>query len=115
MLSAGRLNQRIAIEAQIVSRGPSNEKVVTWTPVIPELWAEVKPMSVTGLLAAQALQSQATYVITIRYRTDIDRKMRVRRLRDDMIFAIEAEPLPDDRSGLEWVTLHCSQGLNDGE
>lgn len=115
MLSAGRLNQRIAIERPSTTRGPGNERVVSWVPVIDETWAEIKPMSVTGLLAAQALQSEATYRITIRYRTDIDRKMRVRRLRDDMIFAIEAEPLPDDRSGVEWLTLHCSQGLNDGE
>lgn len=114
MLAAGRLNTLISIERQDVTRGPGNEKIVSWVTHINETWAEIKPMSAALLFAAQAAQSKARVLVTIRYRQGIDRTMRVRRLRDGAVFAIEGDPQPDDRSGMEWLTLSCSSGINDG-
>jgi SPP1 family predicted phage head-tail adaptor len=115
MVSAGELDQRVAIDAQVTARGPSNEKLVSWAPFVTETWANIKPMSVTGLMAAQAVQSNATVMIKIRFREGINQTMRVRRIRDGAIYAMQAAPLPGGRRGMEWLTLTCSQGMNDGQ
>lgn len=110
----GEQRHRVAIERQQVSRGEGNEKLVAWVPAVEQTWARILPVSVNGLMAAQAAQSKTTVMIRIRWRAGIDRTMRVRHLVTGQVYALTADPLPDDQSGREWLTLPCSAGITDG-
>ncbi len=82
----------------------------TWLDVAT-VWAEVSPLSAREFIAAQASQGEITTRITIRFRTGITRKHRI--LFRGGIYNIEGV-LPDPDSGREYLTLPCSEGLNDG-
>jgi SPP1 family predicted phage head-tail adaptor len=110
----GERRHPVAIEEQIVTRGPGNEKIENWAPFVERTWARIRPMSVTGLMAAQAAQSKTSVLVEIRWREGIKRTMRIRHLITGRVYAMTADPLPDDKSGREWLTLPCSTGINDG-
>ncbi len=68
-------------------------------------------LSAREFTSAQATQNEITTRITIRQRNDITPKCRI--LYRGKIFNIEGV-LPDPDSGLEYLTLPCSEGVNDG-
>jgi SPP1 family predicted phage head-tail adaptor len=110
-LAAGNLRHRIELQRQSrVQDGETGEETVTWVEAA-RLWASVEPLSAREFVASAAKQSQVTTRITIRYRSDIDATMRI--LHRGRIFNIEGV-LSDRESGLEYLTLPCSEGTNDG-
>lgn len=111
----GEQRHPVAIERPTSTRGPGNEKVDgPWVAVVERTMARIKPVSVNSLFAAQAAQSKTTVMIRIRWRTGIDRTMRIRHLSSGQVYAMTADPLPDDDTGREWLTLPCSTGITDG-
>lgn len=82
----------------------------TWRD-IAIVWAEVYPLSAREFIAAQASQGEITTRIMIRFRTGITRKHRI--IFRGSIYNIEGV-LPDPESGREYLTLPCSEGVNDG-
>lgn len=123
-LEAGKLSHRVRIEryaALLDSNGNELQDPVTgeipreWQRVA-EVWCEIAPISGREFIMSQAIQSQVTARLTIRYRDGIDASMRavhVRRGRPDKIYSIRAV-LPDQESGLEYLTLMTSEGVGDG-
>lgn len=109
-LAAGRLRHRVEIQRQVDTLNSSGENVVEWETV-DTVWASVEPLSAKEFIAAQQMGSQITTRITIRYRDDIVASMRL--LHGAMVYNI-AGVLPDPDSGLEYLTLPCSAGRNDG-
>ncbi|MBH3202572.1 phage head closure protein [Serratia marcescens] len=110
-MQAGKLRHRITLQKPVkVQDTTSGEMIDTWQDV-SNLWAEVSPLSAREFVSAQAMQNAVTTRITVRYRQDIEPKYRI--LFRGKIFNIEGI-LSDPKSGLEYLTLPCSEGTNDG-
>ena len=117
-IDAGKLRHRIAIqEYQFIEQDPSTgEEKRDWAS-IHECWAAIEPVSAREFVAAQAAQSKVTTRITIRYADDIDASMRVVHVKrgKQKVYNIEGI-LADKDSGLEYLTLVCSEGVSiDGQ
>lgn len=111
-MKAGRLRHTIAIERRVESRGDTGEVLAAWETVVDNLPADVKPLSADRIRAAQAVQDGTTVEIIIRYRSDLDGTCRVQYR--GAVYALSGPPLQDNRSGLEWLTLRCQEGISDG-
>jgi SPP1 family predicted phage head-tail adaptor len=113
--SSGRLRHRIDLELKVEEQDSSGDMVETWNLVKAALACEIAPLSAREYLAAQALQSGVTTKLTIRWRMGINAKMRaVHRYKGVTTYYNIAGILPDPDSGLEWMTLPVSSGVNDG-
>lgn len=109
-MQAGRLRHRITLQEPVKSQGSIGQTVNTWQ-TYAVVWAEVNPSSVREFVSAQAFQNEVTGRITLRYRDDVTAKHRV--LYRGQIYNIEGV-FTDPNSGLEYITLATSEGLNDG-
>ena len=110
-LAAGRLRHRVTLQRQSATQdATTGEMIVSWVTVA-ELWAHVEPLSVREFIASAAMQSEVSAKVTIRYRTDINATMRF--VFRGKLYNI-AGVLPDNVSGLEYITLPCSEGVGDG-
>lgn len=110
---AYKLRQRITFEVPGLTQDPdSGEMLPGWTPKWTDVAASIEPLSAKDLIAAQAGQSEATARIVIRYRAGVLPTMRI--VHRGQIYNIEGPALPDPRSGLEYLTILVSTGVNDG-
>lgn len=79
--SIGRFDRRITFQYEVTTTNDFNEKVVTWTnlPTNARVWATVSSRQGSGNESYEADQLTANFLKTfyIRYRTDIDEKMRI--------------------------------------
>lgn len=110
-MQAGKLRHRVTLQRYEETRDDMGAVIETWVDVAT-VWAAVEPLSVREFISAQAGQSEISARITIRYRPGIDATMRV--LHRDQIYNIKGPPLPDPRSGREYLTLAVAAGVNDG-
>lgn len=90
---------------------------ITWQTLFPKVAAEIAPLSAREFMESQALQSEVTGRITIRYRTGVTAKMRCRH--DDgrgtvTYYQLAGAPIRDPNQGLEWLTLPVATGVYDG-
>ena len=111
-MRAGGLRHRISIQHLVEQQDHvTGEITKTWVEFAPA-WAAIEPLSARDFMAAQASQSEASGRITIRYRPGVLPTMRILHLAN--IYTIIGPPLPDKNSGLEYLTLLVSTGVNDG-
>lgn len=112
-MRAGSLRHRITFQAQALVQDPeSGEMLPGWAPVWERVAASVEPLSARDLIAAQAGQSEASGRMVIRYRAGVLPTMRIIHRGD--VYNIQGQPMPDPVSGLEYLTILVSKGLNDG-
>lgn len=78
---------------------------------VANIWASIEPLSGREFIAAQAGQSEIAARIVIRYRDGVDATQRI--LYRGKIYNIHGV-LADVKSGLEYLTLPVSEGVNDG-
>ncbi|MBK4414170.1 phage head closure protein [Enterobacter hormaechei] len=110
-MQAGKLRHRVTIQEPVMVQNPETGAVnKTWRD-LATVWAEVSPLSAREFIAAQASQGEITTRITIRFRPGITRMNRI--LFRGEIYNIDGV-LPDPKSGREYLTLPCSEGVNDG-
>lgn len=111
MIAAGRLRHRLLFQRPGYTYDPeTNAQIAGWED-IGYIYCEVAPLSARELIAAQAEDSEVTLRVVIRHRSDINNKCRI--LFRDKILNIHGVQA-DQISGLEYLTLPCSEGLNDG-
>lgn len=110
-MQAGRLRHRVSLQRLQEARDQNTGAVITDWVELAKLWAEVAPLSAREFVASQAVQSRITARITIRYREDITAKDRI--VYRGQVYNIEGV-LTDPASGLEYITLPVSTGVNDG-
>ncbi|MFJ3121045.1 phage head closure protein [Pseudomonas protegens] len=112
-MRAGKLRHRIDIQRPVVVRDPEDntELAVRWETVWERCPASVEPLSAREFISAQAKQSEVTARIVVRYRPGLLPTMRI--VHRGEIYNI-AGALPDNDSGLEYLTLPVSRGVNDG-
>jgi SPP1 family predicted phage head-tail adaptor len=123
-LEAGRLRHRVRIE-QLENLLDSNLETIQdetgkvaqeWAEVAT-VWAAIEPLSAREFIESQAKQSQIVARVVIRYRDGLNAAMRfvhVRTGRDDVIYNPHGF-LADKESGLEYLTIPCSQGTGEGQ
>jgi len=90
----------------------TGEMVKSWQEVA-QVWAGIEPLSAREFIQSAALQSAVSTRITIRHRVDVRASWRLVHLSRGTIYDI-AGVLADKESGLEYLTLPCSEGTNEG-
>jgi SPP1 family predicted phage head-tail adaptor len=110
-MQAGKLRHRVTLQRPVKIQNPDTGSVTNSWESVSDIWAAVAPSSAREFVAAMAVQSEITTRITIRYRDDVTPKHRI--LFRGKIYNIEGV-LPDPDSGLDYLTLPCSEGVNDG-
>ncbi|WP_295802146.1 phage head closure protein [uncultured Microbulbifer sp.] len=110
-LRSGELRHRISIERQQKTQDPvTGEQEVNWV-LLSIRSAAVVPVSGREFLQSQATQAQITARFKLR-KTDVTSEDRI--VFRGGIYNIHAV-LPDPDSGLEYINLMASQGVNEGE
>jgi len=109
-IAAGRLRHRVEIQRQVSTIDTSGETVIAWQTV-DTVWAAIEPLSAKEFMAAQQMGSEISTRVTIRFRADVVASMRL--LHGAAIYNIQGV-LADPDSGIEYLTLPCSAGRNDG-
>jgi len=110
-MQAGRLRHRVILQRSVKDQSPVTGGITESWVDIAIIRAEVAPSSAREFVAAMATQSEVTTRITIRYRSAISSLDRI--LFRGKIYNIEGV-LPDPVSGREYLTLPCSEGVNNG-
>ena len=110
-MEAGKLRHRIGIERLNDSAQDPNtgDIVKAWEP-LKTVYAAIEPVSGKEFIQSAATQAQISVRITVRH-TDVRPIDRI--AHKGLVYNIHAV-LPDRVSGLDYLTLMCSQGVNDG-
>lgn len=109
-MNPGRLRHRITIERVETADDSDGVRTEVWTPIARPLAAEIMPLSGGELMAAATARSNVTTRIRIRYRPDIV-AIEMRAVHRETVYAIEAV-IPDQHSGIRWLTLQCASGAD---
>lgn len=102
-ISAGQLRHRIQFYRQTATRSATGAvQAGRWENVFT-VWGQFAHLSVKDVVAGQSAGVAITARLTIRHRKDIDHTMRVQY--DGRLYDIVGEPLADNGSGREYLTL----------
>lgn len=103
---------------QLQQRSATNDDVggqsVAWETVAT-LWASIVALGGRELLSAQAVQSEVTHSVTVRYRAEFSSPKTAAAMRlvyGARIFNISSVENVDEQNKV--VVLTCFEGLNDG-
>ena len=110
-MRAGKLRHQVVIQSPTLSQDPQTGEMLNGWADFATCWASIEPLSAREFIAAQAGQSEITARIVIRYRPGVLPTMRI--LYRGKVYNIHGV-LPDIKSGLEYLTLPVSEGVNDG-
>lgn len=110
-LNSGELRHIIKIQKQDNERGPDGSIQLAWQDVFTKVYASVEPLSGRELMLNGQVDSEISVRFRIRYRDGVNTKQRV--VFKSKVFDIKSV-INDNASGIEWITLQCSEGLNDG-
>ena len=110
-MDVGKLRHRVTIQKQVKTQDAlTGEMVVSWAD-LKQAWASLEPLSVREFIASQTTQSKVTARVTMRYDAEVNASMRI--IYRGKIYNIEGV-LADKKSGLEYITLPVSEGVNIG-
>ena len=110
-MRTGKLRHRITLQRPGLSQDPLTGEMVPGWQDVATVWGSVEPLSAREFIAAQAGQSEIGARMLIRYRAGVDATMRARHR--GKVYNIHGV-LADPKSGLEYLTLPVSEGVNDG-
>lgn len=110
MFSAGKLRHRVIIQRLTGEQDSSTGAIDEQWEDVATVWAAIEPISAREFVTSQAEASKVTARITMRYRSDIDATCRLYHPAKDKFYNVEGI-LADKESGLEYLTLPCSEGV----
>jgi SPP1 family predicted phage head-tail adaptor len=110
-IEAGRLRHKIEIQYPSQQQLDTGEIVFTWDKFAGPIWAAFEPVSAREFMAGNAIQSEIVARFVIRYREGLTANMRI--VHKGKFYNI-AGILTDKDSGLEYITLPVTNGVNDG-
>ena len=114
LVRAGALRKRLAFQTRATTQDASGQQVNTWVTAFT-VWGEIEPISGRELLAAEAVQSDVTHTVLVRWRTELAVPKVVAAMRilyGTRIFNISDSMNMGERNRL--LTLQVSEGLNNG-
>ncbi len=109
-LAAGKLNKRVTVQQQVTTIDTEGLSDTNWVTVAT-VWAAIEPLSVREFLTAQQVQSGVNGKITLRWQPTWSAPMRI--VHGPTIYNLVGV-LPDNRSGVEYVTIPYVSGLSQG-
>ena len=107
-MNAGDLRHRVEIQSYTETQDTTTGAMTQTWGIFATLWAAIEPLSAKEFMAAQSEQSKISLRITVRYMDGIEPNMRVYHEAKDKYYNIEGV-LSDKKSGLEYLTLPCSE------
>lgn len=110
-MRAGKLRHHVTLQSAEFSQDPVTGEVIPSWLEVAKLWAAIEPLSGREFIAAAAGQSEVAARVVIRYRPGVTSAMRI--LHRGKVYNIQGV-LADMDSGLDYLTLPCSEGVNDG-
>lgn len=113
-MRSGALGQRITLQQRTVAQDPTGGQLAIWTDVAT-VWAEVTPLSGRELIAAQAVASETSHQVTMRWQPAFADPKAVAALRvifNGRHFNINASINEDERN--RTLMLLVAEGVNDG-
>ena len=113
-MTIGAMRQRILLQTRGLSVDSFGQQVTTWTDAF-SIWAAIEPLSARELFAAQAVQSEVSHRITVRYRAEFATPTAVAAMRvmfAGRIFNIQSAINLQERRC--WIELTVSEGLSNG-
>ena len=109
---SGGLRHRVQIQTRVDTQNATTGEVVqTWVTTHANVPAKVEPLSAREFMQSRTEQDEISVRITIRYIAGISAGMRI--LHGSVIYN-PAGVLGDLKSGQEYLTIPCSQGVNEG-
>lgn len=76
-MKIGELNKRVILQRLTMTKNTYGEIMEQWDNVAT-VWASIKPISGREYFAAEAVNSDVTHKVIMRYRADITADMRVK-------------------------------------
>ena len=112
-MQAGKLRHYVTFERLVSGLDSEGTLIEEWEPLFDgrRIPADVDAISGRELLAADAIHSKATTRIVIRHRDGLLTRDRV--VYRGTLYNVEAV-IPDPHSRRQWLTLQCSDGVNEG-
>lgn len=118
-MRAGSLNRRVAIESRASGPDTWGQQTTTWSSLLSSVPAAIDPLAGRELELAQALNSEITTRITVRYHPQLANPAAVAALRvvytnagGTRYFNVQAARNLDERN--RDIELLASEGLNHG-
>lgn len=109
---SGALRHRVDIQSPVHTQNTTTGEIVTtWTTTHSSVPAKIEPLSAREFMQSKADQSEISARITIRYRAGLTADMRI--LHGSVVYN-PAGFLGDKKSGTEYLTIPCSEGVNEG-
>lgn len=122
-MESGELRHRVDFQKRVNQQDPVTGLItVIWKDIFTDVPAKIAPLRATEYFAASAVQSEVTTRITVRQRrglSPMEPKQRIVhgvkccKFLGKQIFNPEGM-LQDDESGWEYVTIPCSEGVDEG-
>lgn len=111
-MEAGKLRHRVTIQKPTITQDTATGAVTqAWADLYANVPASVEPLSVKEYLQSRSDQSETSIRVVIRYRGGLTPDMRI--LHRGKIYNPQGF-LADKVSGLEYLTIPCSEGVNEG-
>lgn len=111
MLSPSRLRHIVTVEQPTAGKDAFGAPLPGWEVVWKDIYAEVIPSSAKEFTSSAKENSQITGRITMRWRPGMRADMRI--IHRGTIYNISGV-LPDNASGLEYITFPVTAGVNNG-
>lgn len=112
MINSGKLRHRIVLQKPVKTQNQQSGAYITTWQDVGNLWCSIEPISAREFIASQVEDSKVNTRITIRYTKNINHSYRIYHPAKDVYYNIHGI-LADQNSGLEYITLPCSEGLRD--
>lgn len=114
-LMAGKLRHRVLIQRKETMQDPVTGSPSTAWVDLADVWAAIEPLSAREFIQSASMQAQITARVTIRYRQDINAACRIVHVVNGLTRLYDVQGvLADKDSGLEYLTLPVSEGVNEG-
>lgn len=109
-MRAGKLRHYVTFQTRSLTRIGADQSTA-WDGTTFQDWIALKPLSGRELIAGAAVQNEATHLVQMRYRADVNAKMRI--VFGARIFNITSPPRNmDDR--LKEMEFEVIEGLTSG-
>jgi SPP1 family predicted phage head-tail adaptor len=109
-MRAGQLRHLVTVQSRSTTPDTYGEPAQTWSSLYADQPASIEPLSGRELLNAQAIQSDVTHRLRMRYVSGVETKHRI--LFGSRVFDIRAVRNVDER-GIELEIL-CTEGASAG-
>ena len=112
---AGEFRHKVQIEERSALQDAFGQRTYTWAPVGGAVWGAIEQLSGRQLIAAQAVKSEVTHRLVVRWRADLNVPVKTAAMRAvfrGRIFEIHACQNVADRD--REIELLVSEGLTEG-